>query len=192
MNPHHNHVVGCAASVRFRPVSAEVREKLMCLFSRSYNPPKALRTHIEDLKEQYGDRFHEIQGDRHYMPSIQYVYYLYRKTYKSDCRIQHRVKILDKLKEEVADNKNACLRILDDSYNFILSIVTPFMRRVHEKILQSREVSFSRIISTSTFGVDYRTCLIIKCVIGGLCAFTCSKVAPIPRVDVQTLRNQHL
>lgn len=49
--------------------------------------------------------------------------------------------MLQLLTETYADKKHSNMKILDESHNFVISVVSPFMQRVGEKLKQSSEVS---------------------------------------------------
>lgn len=56
--------------------------------------------------------------------------------------------MLENLQNEVRNNGHMMkMEILNQNNHTVVSIVTPFMRRVHEKIKQSSEVSILRNIS---------------------------------------------
>lgn len=137
----HNHNIGEAAFLKHRPVSEDVKDKFLYLFHRGYKPAKAMRLHENDLLEEYGeDAFKNLSQDRFHNPDPYWVYRLHASKYQKEYGEQYNLKILQNLTEKVTDFKHAKIKLLDSDQNYVVSMVTPFMLRVHEGIVQCSEV----------------------------------------------------
>jgi len=136
----HNHNTACASSVKYRTVSEKVKEKFLCLFSKGLTPAKALRRHSKDLEDEFQDDFYKIIGDRFYFPDAKWVQRLHDSVFKKEFGSQYGLQMLQKLTEMVDDFDGAKLKIIDEDDNYVISIVTPFMRRVLKEVEQSLEV----------------------------------------------------
>ena len=136
----HNHDPESADSVKFRPVSEEVREKFLCLFHYGYTPTRALKIHSRDLEEEYDEQIDVIKGDRYYNPDINWVNRLHDFVFKKEYASQYGTCMLQHLAAAVEKSDCAKLHVLDDDLNYVIAVVTPFMLRVHEVIEESSEV----------------------------------------------------
>lgn len=110
------------------------------MFHHGYTPAKALRSHAKDLKDEYGDQFCKIQGDRFHFPDINWVYRLHDSIFRKEFGAEYGLKMLQNLTEKVNEFKHAKLDVIDEAGNYVVSLVTPFMLRVHDRIKQSSEV----------------------------------------------------
>ena len=144
----HNHDLQSAESVKFRPVSERVREKFLCLFHYGFTPARALKTHAKDLEDEFGDNYHCVKGDRYYDPDVNWVNRLHDNVFKKELGSQCASRMLDDVSRKIEESGCAKLRILDDSFNYVISIVTPFMQRVHDEIERSSEVCIQLLLNT--------------------------------------------
>jgi hypothetical protein len=60
----HNHLLLSAASLRHRPVSADIKLKFLELYNAGLTPARALAAHQQDLQREYHHAYHEVTFDK--------------------------------------------------------------------------------------------------------------------------------
>ncbi|CAG8813341.1 32376_t:CDS:2, partial [Gigaspora margarita] len=147
----HNHVINSAASLSFRRVKKEVSEKFINLFRDGHSPASALHVNEDDLhlNATSEQELLETLADRACNPGYDYVAKLFQQYRHNALGSRNGNLMFERLAAVVSQyNESGLGKAILQMYNansgdaFILCIVTNLMARVHERILQAREICY--------------------------------------------------
>ncbi len=156
----HNHLVHVADALRFRRMSESTKEKYYDLFRQGHSPSSA---HLEyETSVTYSDE-PQLIADRNTNPKKSDVYNLFNKWRKSNVGVRTGKQLFTELEKRINayNDANSVIggKAVVQRYHktkgdeqeepLVLAICTPLMSRVHEYILQSRELVF--IDASSSF-----------------------------------------
>ncbi|XP_064622685.1 uncharacterized protein LOC135484914 [Lineus longissimus] len=144
MNFIHNHLLNSADALRHRDVSEEVTKKFLTMFEAGHSPSSALELHKYDMQIDHQDDFIFASADRAKIPDLQWCYRLYhtiaKKAYgNSDLNM---MKDLEKLVERLNSEGETIIKMSTSDNQLIVAICTPLMKRVHQMVEQSGEMTF--------------------------------------------------
>ncbi|GLH13503.1 Uncharacterized protein GBIM_18053 [Gryllus bimaculatus] len=143
----HNHLIGDEDALRHRRPHPETERKIMELFASGHSPRTALDIVKYDLQELYGEDYFKYAADGAFCPSLRWAFNKYvefKKVYGKQDGIQ-MIKSLENLIENYNSKckiEAAKLYFEQDSNEIVVSICTPFMKRVHEHLKSSSEIMF--------------------------------------------------
>ena len=160
----HNHLVHVADALRFRRMSVDTKEKYYDLFSQGHSPATA---HLEyETSLMYCDE-PQLIADRNVNPKKSDVYNLFNKWRKCNIGVRTGKKLFTALEKRIyaysdANSESGGKAVVQRYYKskgdngeisqeepLVLAICTPLMSRVHEYIVQSKELVF--IDASSSF-----------------------------------------
>lgn len=98
-----------------------------------------MKSHAEDLKNEYKEDACRVLEDRAHNPNHYWVYRLH-SSFRAKYGDGYRPKMLKKLEDSVRNCKYAKLKIIDEESNYVVSIVSKFMVQVHQQIAECSEV----------------------------------------------------
>ncbi|XP_065218759.1 uncharacterized protein LOC135844466 [Planococcus citri] len=151
----HNHAFQCADHLKYKDVSDEICAKFIALFENGHSPMSALDTHKEDLFAEYGDEEYFIHiSDRSECPDLQWCYRLYNSIRTSVSGMycddaEKESSLLCTHLPEIQKNYAEYIEFSLYEQKPVVAIVTPFMKRIHQKWPYSAELAF--VDSTENF-----------------------------------------
>ncbi|GBN56832.1 hypothetical protein AVEN_251543-1 [Araneus ventricosus] len=77
----HNHVVNSAATLKYRDLCPDIRQKFVDLFRCGHNPASALKCHKTDLMIEKGGDYYKAAADGMLMPNYSVVSKLFEKEF---------------------------------------------------------------------------------------------------------------
>lgn len=143
----HNHDILCANILKYRIQSEDVKNQILKLFEEGKTPSKALMAIKKQLRSEKGDEYYMSVADRGELPDPEWVYYIYYKTFKKHFGASHGNKKMISLKDAVDEYNKDCkcecalMEVLDDG-NFVVTIVSPLMKRISAGFEESGEILF--------------------------------------------------
>lgn len=125
------------------------------LFRKGHNPSSALQCLKTDLLLEHGEEYYKIDADGYYVPSISVVSKLFQKEFSEIYGGMTDPEMFNGLEKLLADYTSASsgkaeFHRTEDGEHYFVVIVTPIMLRVHEHIVQSKEL----ILIDASGGVD--------------------------------------
>lgn len=170
----HNHPTNEGESLRFKPVSKDVEEKLLNLYQMGHSPASALEMLKIDLQVEHGSRYAQVVTDRSYCPNKAYCYRLYYKHLGKDYSHSAKKDLIDVLDAKVQHYNNAlgesCLSAAVRGSDLVIAVCTPSMKRAHS-LPQCCDVVFAESYESSCGkeqGRHYVILLIALTAAGGL------------------------
>lgn len=110
-------------------------------------PSTALLILKKQLRNELGNDYYKCVGDRGEFPDPEWIYYIYYKMFKKPFGASHGNNMMISLKNAVdeynkdCDSKFALIEVLEDG-NFVISIVSPLMKRISAGFEESGEILF--------------------------------------------------
>ena len=140
----HNHSVQALQSLSFKDIPLDIRDRIKGMFENGYTPGLAYKEFFKGLKSRCSDEIelHQNMADRSKMPMRRDFNKFYTEfkslKYGSKNLPTMFAKLKTKVDELKANNKDFSMQFCafdeDENCPFILSLVTPLMRRVHEMV----------------------------------------------------------
>ncbi|GIY39884.1 SWIM-type domain-containing protein [Caerostris darwini] len=141
----HNHPTNCADSLRFRPVSKEVEEKLINLYQIGHSPASALEMLKIDLQIKHASAYSQIISDRYHCPDKSFCYRLYYKHFGKDYAASSKKDVINLLNVKVLDYNTemgeSCFCIGISGTDYVIALCSPLMKRAHA-LLQSHTMVY--------------------------------------------------
>ena len=176
----HNHAINRAEFLKFRTVSDSTKRKYTQLFESGFSPSGAHSEVKREMKSQSSD-WPKLFADRSIVPSIFWVYYWHRNWLESRLGSKDGITVFEKAEEMVRNYNQKCKADYPDEKvdyyakisqtpqgETVVTVVNPFMRRVHRTIPQSGDI----VMCDATSNLDRTEIklihMIIPSVIGGL------------------------
>ena len=123
------------------------RMRLLELFDEGYTPSRAKHHFVEELKQQYKEKWLKMSAWRSVNPDSKYVFRLYTEywlskygTINGPDSFAKAVNLVEEFNEN-AGERIANIRQLDDG-TVIVAVVDVFMHRVHRLVPQSGQIMF--------------------------------------------------
>lgn len=142
----HNHPIHASDVLRFRPVSEEVKEKLVELFHNGHTVATAREVLRIDIQTNHPDTYEELLADRHTCPDYRSCYYLYTKEFEREYGPMNSrdynflITKLSEYNEACGETPSASWEVSENEC--IIAICTPLMRRAHRLTPEASEVVF--------------------------------------------------
>lgn len=140
----HNHPLNSLEALSFKSISDEVKSKINELFSTGLTPSHAYREFLRNLKNSCQNEldFHLKKSDRSKCPRRRDFNSIYLQYCKELFGGRNGLDMFDKLEEKINELKSSFgetsikYQIYDKDTDsaFILTIITPLMRRVHSMV----------------------------------------------------------
>ncbi|XP_077289686.1 uncharacterized protein LOC143913658 [Arctopsyche grandis] len=139
----HNHPLDTAEVLRFRPLSNDIKEKLVILFKKGHTAASALESIKLELFLDYDEKYFEIASDRFYVPAISQVQYLFNQTFgvTNSKNLAFKPSL-----EDLLNNYNNSVSIGRAEVGAIgehkfVTICSPIMSRAHEFLPHSSQIA---------------------------------------------------
>lgn len=145
LNHVHNHGLDCAAALKHRDVSDDVRALFLELYSEGYNPSGALALYKYNKQIEYKDEYFKICADRAIIPDIGWCSRLFKAIKNEIYGSNDNGNSMEKLQLLIdsANSQQTTVRLTKtDKGKIIIAICTPLMQRVVKNIQQSGEICF--------------------------------------------------
>ena len=140
----HNHPVDALQSLSFKDVAKNVTQKIKQMFENGYTPALAYNEFIKGIKQECSDslEFHLKLADRSKVPSrrdFNNLFTEYKRSKYGSKNLTEMFKVLENrinLAKEQHSDYDIILQTFDEEERdpFILAVVTPLMKRIHEKV----------------------------------------------------------
>ena len=140
----HNHPVQALQALSFKDISLDIRDRIKGMFENGYTPGLAYKELFKTLKSRCSDEIelHQNMADRSKIPMRRDFNKLYTEFKSLKYGSKNLATMFAKLKTKVDELKDSnkdflmqfCAFDEDENCPFILALVTPLMRRVHEMV----------------------------------------------------------
>ena len=142
LNFNHNHVIEAASTLNMHAVTEETKQKLIDLFEAGYSASGAYHKHRQNIRTQYPNDWVRMLANRAISPNYPYAFRLNNQwLLKKFGRIDGPDSIMRAMQHAAAYNqqnpvdepgKQSCFVHQREDGHYIIGIVNPLQRRVHE------------------------------------------------------------